>query len=172
MARKTARRPARPPSSTTQCAPCRAEAAARTEPPARCRATARAQDTHRRTDVGARCECPSAAPAPSTARCHHRTAALARDCRSAGAPVPVLVRDPVHQARRAVPPFAVWPDDQHARCAQGANSDEPSHPCVSWCGADTCARINPTRGFQTLALQLLFCFEVRALGGGLVSSTP
>jgi hypothetical protein len=23
-----------------------------------------------------------------------------------------------------------------------------------------------------LALQLLFCFEVRALGGGLVSSTP
>jgi hypothetical protein len=25
---------------------------------------------------------------------------------------------------------------------------------------------------QTLALQLLFCFEVRALGGGLVSSTP
>jgi len=25
---------------------------------------------------------------------------------------------------------------------------------------------------QTLTLQLLFCFEVRALGGGLVSSTP
>jgi len=39
------------------------------------------------------------------------------------------------------------PDVQHARCAQGANSDEPCHPCVSRCDADTCARINPTRRF-------------------------
>jgi hypothetical protein len=30
----------------------------------------------------------------------------------------------------------------------------------------------PDSGQKPLALQLLFCFEVRALGGGLVSSTP
>ena len=32
-----------------------------------------------------------------------------------------------------------------------------------------CAKANVK---VTLTLQLLFCFEVRALGGGLVSSTP
>jgi hypothetical protein len=31
---------------------------------------------------------------------------------------------------------------------------------------------NRNCAFLCLALQLLFCFEVRALGGGLVSSTP
>jgi hypothetical protein len=35
------------------------------------------------------------------------------------------------------------------------------------------ADLDQIRSFmRDLALQLLFCFEVRALGGGLVSSTP
>src|SRR6266851_8460933 len=53
---------------------------------------------------------------------------------------------------------------------------------VSPSGETTC--FTPARAFSfairfsnsdagsSLALQLLFCFEVRALGGGLVSSTP
>jgi hypothetical protein len=34
------------------------------------------------------------------------------------------------------------------------------------------ARVRLKHAPSLLALQLLFCFEVRALGGGLVSSTP
>jgi hypothetical protein len=61
--------------------------------------------------------------------------------------------------------------------AQGDCSQGDAQPYQQMLETDAFDHYRPTFisnriGIHRLALQLLFCFEVRVLGGGLVSSTP